>query len=146
MIASGAKRLRKGAAAVEFALVMPLFFMLILGIIEFGRAIMVEQIITNAAREGARIAIVPGTSTAATQAQVANYLVNGAVISSSSSLNSGGNNPQFSVNPSPPSSATSGSLVTVTVSVPYNSVAWLPTAMFLGNATMTATCTMRTEN
>ena len=49
MIANGAKKLRKGAAAVEFALVMPLFFMLILGIIEFGRAIMVEQIITNAA-------------------------------------------------------------------------------------------------
>ena len=34
-----------------------MFFMLVFGMIEFGRAIMVEQILTNAAREGARVAV-----------------------------------------------------------------------------------------
>ncbi len=45
---------RLGAAAVEFAIVAPLFFMLVFGCIEFGRALMVQQILTNASRVGAR--------------------------------------------------------------------------------------------
>jgi Flp pilus assembly protein TadG len=48
---------RRGAAMVELALVLPIFFAVVFGIIEFGRAMMVSQIVTNAAREGARMAI-----------------------------------------------------------------------------------------
>ena len=51
------KSQRLGAAAVEFAIVAPLFFMLVFGCIEFGRALMVQQILTNASRVGAREAI-----------------------------------------------------------------------------------------
>ena len=51
------RRNRQGAAVVEFAVVAPIFSMLVFGMIEFGRAIMVEQILTNAAREGARVAV-----------------------------------------------------------------------------------------
>jgi Flp pilus assembly protein TadG len=58
---------RHGAAAVETALVLPLFFLVVFGIIEFGRAFMVAQLLTNAAREGARTAITAGsTNTAVT--------------------------------------------------------------------------------
>jgi Flp pilus assembly protein TadG len=39
---------------VEFAVVAPLLFLLIFGMIEFGRMVMVQQILTNASREGAR--------------------------------------------------------------------------------------------
>jgi len=39
---------RRGAALVEFAVIAPLFFLLVVGVIEFGRAMMVKQIITNA--------------------------------------------------------------------------------------------------
>jgi Flp pilus assembly protein TadG len=137
---------RRGVAAVEFALVAPLFFMFVFGIIEYGRMVMVQQVMTNAAREGARIAIVPGTATATVQSQVATYLTNGAVISSASVLNSGTGKPSMTVSPDPPSGAASGSLVTVTVTVPFTSVSWLPTPIYLGATTMTATCTMRTEN
>ena len=56
------QRVRPGAAAVEFALVAPLLVMLVLGMIEFGRMMMVEQILTNAAREGARKAVLPGVT------------------------------------------------------------------------------------
>ena len=51
---------------VEFALVAPLFFLLLFSIIEFGRAVYYIQMLNNAAREGARYAIVhggPGWST-----------------------------------------------------------------------------------
>lgn len=44
----------RGAAAVEFALLAPILIMLILGIMEFGRAYNVQVSLTNAAREGAR--------------------------------------------------------------------------------------------
>jgi hypothetical protein len=45
---------------VEFALVAPFFFMLLLAIVEFGLAVYTIQILNNAAREGARYAIVHG--------------------------------------------------------------------------------------
>jgi Flp pilus assembly protein TadG len=47
-----------GAAAVEFALVLPIILLLLFGIIEFGRAWNVRQTLTDAAREGARLAAV----------------------------------------------------------------------------------------
>jgi Flp pilus assembly protein TadG len=53
-------RQRRGQALVEFALVAPVFFLLLFSIIEFGRAIYYVQILNNAAREGARYAIVHG--------------------------------------------------------------------------------------
>ncbi len=51
-------RCRKGQALVEFALVLPLLMLLILGIVEFGRAWNAKQILTDAAREGARLSVV----------------------------------------------------------------------------------------
>lgn len=50
-----------GQAMVEFALVAPMFFLLIFSIIEFGRYVYYVQILNNAAREGARYAIVHGS-------------------------------------------------------------------------------------
>ena len=47
-----------GASAVEFALVMPLLFVLIFGIIEFGIFLYDKAVITNASREGARAGVV----------------------------------------------------------------------------------------
>ena len=49
---------QKGATAVEFAIVLSLLFTLIFGIIEFGLFIFNRQVITNAAREGARAGII----------------------------------------------------------------------------------------
>ena len=45
---------RKGTAAVEFALVAPLLCVMILGMLEIGRALQVQQALTNAVREGCR--------------------------------------------------------------------------------------------
>jgi hypothetical protein len=55
-----ARRLRDdvGGAAVEFALVLPLLLVVTMGVIEFGRAFNHSHVITDAAREGARRAVV----------------------------------------------------------------------------------------
>jgi len=45
---------RRGAAAVEFALVLPILLFTVVGILELGRLLQVQQILANAAREGAR--------------------------------------------------------------------------------------------
>lgn len=48
----------KGQSIVEFALVLPLFILLVFGIIEFGRMWETVNVLTSAAREGARAAAV----------------------------------------------------------------------------------------
>jgi Flp pilus assembly protein TadG len=62
-------RNRRGQALTEFALVMPILFLLIAGIIEFGRAWNIKQAVTDAAREGARYVVVKDTDVD-TQAEV----------------------------------------------------------------------------
>jgi Flp pilus assembly protein TadG len=46
---------RQGVEIVEMAMVLPVMVMLVLGIIEFGRAFQMAQLLTSAAREGARL-------------------------------------------------------------------------------------------
>ena len=59
---------------VEFALVAPVFFLLVFGMIEYGRMVMVQQILTNASREGARLAVLDGITTGNVTAAVSDYL------------------------------------------------------------------------
>src|SRR5262245_34479575 len=51
-------RARRGQALVEFALVFPIFLLLMMGVFDLGRAVFAYNSVTNAAREGARLAIV----------------------------------------------------------------------------------------
>lgn len=56
-------RNRRGQALVELALTLPLLIMLVMGIIEFGRIFHSYILVTNASREGARIAITGADNT-----------------------------------------------------------------------------------
>jgi Flp pilus assembly protein TadG len=58
MIATARER---GQSLVEFALVIPVLLLLFMGILDFGRAIYAYNTLSNAAREGARVAIVDQT-------------------------------------------------------------------------------------
>lgn len=66
---SQSRDIRPGQALVEFALVLPILLLLVLGVIDFARAWNAYQVITDAAREGARLAVV-AKSTPATIAEV----------------------------------------------------------------------------
>jgi Flp pilus assembly protein TadG len=59
------KASERGAVAVEFALLVPVLILLILGIIEFGRAYNVQATLTNAAREGVRAMAINNSQSAA---------------------------------------------------------------------------------
>lgn len=65
---------RRGASLVEMALVLPVFMLVVTGIIEFGRAMMVGQLVTNAARHGARLAVIDGATNDSVQASVADFV------------------------------------------------------------------------
>jgi Flp pilus assembly protein TadG len=60
------RQLRGGQALVEFALIVPLFLVLIFAVFDFGRVIWANDAVGNAAREAARYAIVHGGSTSNT--------------------------------------------------------------------------------
>lgn len=65
---------RRGAVAVEAAVVLPVMLILMLGIWEVGRFVQVDQVLVNSAREGARLAAggyINGTPVTATQTRQA---------------------------------------------------------------------------
>ena len=130
-VCRSSRKNRRGASAVEFAIVAPVFFLFIFGMIEFGRVVMVQQFLTNATREGARVGILDNSTTSEVNAAVNTYL-NSANIQGAT----------ITVNPSPPSGAAYGAPVTVTVSVPFSQVSWLPSPMFLSGKTLTASSIM----
>ena len=61
-------RSEKGAALVEAAVTLPLLLLVSVGIFEFGRAYQTWQVLTNAAREGARVAVLPDVTAASVDA------------------------------------------------------------------------------
>jgi len=68
---SDATRARsRGQALVEFAIVLPLFFLLVAGTVDLGLAIYSDLTVANAAREGARLGVVDPGNTAAIEARV----------------------------------------------------------------------------
>jgi len=64
----------RGTALIEMAFTLPLLLLISIGIIEFGRAFQTWQILTNAAREGARVAVLPGISDSMVTARVQEYI------------------------------------------------------------------------
>ena len=129
-----AGRNRRGAAVVELAFTAPILFMLVFGMIDVGRAVMVQNLITNAARDGARSAVLDGASASEIETQVAEYLaassINGAIAT---------------VSPNPLSLADLGDPVSVNVQVPFGSVSWLPSSLYFKDANLQATVVMRRE-
>ncbi len=120
---------------MEFALVAPVFFLLIFGMIEFGRMVMVQQVLTNASREGARVAVLDGVTASEVETTVTDFLgsagISGAAVT---------------IDPPEPSEAEYGEPVTVTVQVPFNQVSWLPAPLLVGgDTTLSATTVMRRE-
>jgi Flp pilus assembly protein TadG len=101
-----------GAELIEFALVLPLLLLMMLGIIDFGFLFQRYEVITNAAREGARVAILPGYADADAVARVNQYLTAGGL--------TGAHDPAIIGHPAPV--AVGGlcvAVTSVTVTYPY---------------------------
>jgi Flp pilus assembly protein TadG len=140
----------RGAALVEGALVIPLLLLIGVCIFEFGRVYQTWEVLTNAAREGARVAALPGTTDAQVRTRVQLYATNGAVaapaggwtsaiaVARNTTIDMGG--------------GLSALGSTVNITYPFNFIVLHPVAQLiasnttLGNAiTLHATATMRNE-
>ena len=75
------KRMRseKGAALIEAAITVPVILLISVGIFEFGRAYQTWQVLTNAAREGARMAVITTSTEDAIKTRVRNYMQAGSL-------------------------------------------------------------------
>jgi Flp pilus assembly protein TadG len=103
-----ATRNRRGQALAEFALILPLILLFIAGIVEMGRAWNIKQAVTDAAREGARYAVVQDpaiTTTADVKAKIEERLALASIETSTIDFS-----PDFHVK---------GSEMTVTVSTTF---------------------------
>jgi Flp pilus assembly protein TadG len=125
---------RRGAAMVEFAIVAPLLFLLVLGIIEFTRMEMLTQTIIAAAQEGARSGVVPGSNSADVAAAANETLASGYVAAAN-----------VTVTPAEVAALKQGEPLTVTIAVPFDSNSWLPSPMFLRGKVLRSQCTMLRE-
>jgi Flp pilus assembly protein TadG len=125
------RRNRTGAAAVEFAIVAPIFFTLVIAAFEFGRLNVIRHTADNAAYEAARHAMVPG-ATAAEAVDKATRIMN--VV--------GARGVRIAVNP--PALGPDVERINVTVDVPLNQNGWI-TPRFTSATTIRATSTLQTE-
>ncbi len=140
------KSSRRGAAVLEMALVLPIFFMVVLGIVEFGRAMMVGQMVTNAAREATRLAIVDGSTNSSVETWVEEFLqssigVTAADVTVNITVTAapGNDDPGDEIG-----NAQSRDLVLVAVSVPFDKVSYLP-GNYLDGKQLSAQSAMRHE-
>ena len=74
-----AAKAERGAELIEFALVLPLLLLIVLGIVDFGFMFQRLEVVTNAAREGARLAVLPGYDQADISKRVCDYVLTGGV-------------------------------------------------------------------
>jgi Flp pilus assembly protein TadG len=116
------------------ALTAPILFLMVFGMIDVGRAIMVQNLLTNAARDGARSAVLDGADAGAIAAEISAFLAASSVRGASAA-----------VSPDPLSDADLGDPVTVTVSAPFSSVSWLPVSFYFQGAELRAAVVMRRE-
>ena len=137
---------RKGAVIVETALVLPVFVLVSFGIIEFGRAMMVSQVITSSAREGARLAVLTGSTNAQVEQAIKDFLeeaigVAPAQVSVTITVTPAPGNPSAG---NEVGNAMRGDLCAVSVGVPFDEVEYI-TAMYLGGKTLAGYNAMRHE-
>ena len=128
------KRQRRGAAVVEFAVVAPLLFALLFGMVEFGRMVMVQQTLTNASREGARRGILENASQTEVEQVVLNYLTSSSITGAT-----------VEISPPDLNSIGFGDPVTVTVSVDFQQVSWLGSPWFLAGTKLSGSSSMLGE-
>ena len=124
----------------EFAMGLPLFLLLVFSMIEMTRLGQAYNMLALAAREGCRTAVIPGNTQTNAETVVSNILSSGGITSY--------NTPQWTWGTGQTSLAGThqGDPVTLTLSVPFSSISWLASPLFLGSTTLTATATHSSEN
>ena len=125
------RTIRRGATTVEFAIVVPVFFLLLTAAFEFSRLNVIRHTADNAAYEAARAAMVPG-ATAADATAKANSIM--AAVGARGAT----------VTVTPTALGPEVDTINVKIDVPLNQNGWIA-PKFTGNRTLTAQSTLKTE-
>jgi Flp pilus assembly protein TadG len=128
---------RRGALTVELAVVAPIVFFIVLGIIDVGRCLMVTHLLNNAAQAGCRAGIVEGQSSSDIKKAVVSALTNTGVSGETATV-------EVNDGSTDASSAGPGDEITVIARVPVSSICWVPVTRFPG-LTLQGQFTMRRE-
>jgi len=137
------RRNRRGVATVEFALVLPIIVISLLGVLEVGRMIEVEEILFNAASVGGRAASTGLNSATQVQTAVLNYLASAGLPTQNATVTV---NDLTNPNTDPTAASTLDQLQVV-VSIPFSNVNWSGTNMFVSKtAVLNATVTWASAN
>lgn len=131
---------------VEMAIVLPIFLMVSMGIIEFGRAMMVANMVTNSAREGARMAVLDGSSNTQVQQAVNDFLsaslkVKPADVAITITITPAQGNPDPG---NQCSAALARDLIAVDVQIPFSKVSLIP-AGYIKSGNLVGRSAMRHE-
>jgi Flp pilus assembly protein TadG len=134
----------RGAELIELALALPILLFVAAGIMEFGFLFQRSEVITNAVREGARIAVLPGYTTVDVQTRVKSYMTASGLTCGAGCSVGVAYSSDVLVNGAPVP------VVTVTVAYPVPSlilsaIAPLVHATAYGSVTLHATSVMRVE-
>lgn len=133
---------REGAAAVEFAVIAPLFLLLLAGIVEFGQVFRIEHALSTASRRAARSAMLVGAETTAIQQKTNDLVVSLIGVEPQDVTVAIAVNGQEGVNVS---EAEQGDEISVTVSVPYAEAGLGFFATFFSDATLSSSCLFEHE-
>jgi Flp pilus assembly protein TadG len=121
--------MRVGAHIVEFAFVIPVFFVFIFALIEIGRGMMVSSLMTNAARVGCRTGTLPGKTNSDVATAVSDMLAAQGISGHTTAITVNGAATNVSA-------AASQDTISVVVSVPAANTTWLPSFLYVkGNVT-----------
>ena len=116
--------IRRGASALEMAIMLPLLFLMVFGIIEFGRAIMVHQVLVNSAREATRRAVIPGATDAQVLATVTKSMNSAGITGYSVGLTIDGTSATLDGSSSSITNAPAKSSIGLKLSVTNSNVSW----------------------
>jgi len=119
---------RRAAAIVEFAMVVPLLALMLNGITEVGRAIMVRQFLNDAVRKACRTGVLPNRANSDITKDINDILKDNSIDTSIATITILVNG-----NAVDASTAKKNDQISVKVSVPFANVSWTP-AFFLGSS------------
>jgi TadE-like protein len=137
---------QRGQALIETALTLPIVLVISISIFEFGRALQVWQMLTNAAREGARVAVLPGADVTGIKERVLLYMEAGGLDRRNANQITVNSTAQIIMSGNPVSASQ------ITIAYPYSFMLLNPVMQLIAPGssvgtpiTMTASALMRNE-
>lgn len=129
------RKQRRGAAVVEFALIVPVMLVFTFGMIELTRISSVKESLTQASREGARVGVRPTADASDVTTRVNEELEIMGLTEAS-----------VTITPSVLEDATPGDYIRVQITIPFSEASWIPSFFQFDSMDISAETVMRRES